>query len=273
MSTAPVISVIIPAHNAAEYLEESVVSVLQQSYQGFEIIIVNHNSSDGTAIVAQRLSQLDRRIKVFTLEGIGTAAHSRNYGIKKAECEYIAFLDADDLWHKEKLWHQIEYYAEHPRASFIYSASLTFGSVSYFSPLYEVLPLPWKAARSHQDLLRGNSVTCSSVLTRKSLLEEAGLFDENPENKAEDYDLWLTLSKKSPPVFLPEILVDYRIHPGQFSGRENTHADRLEYIRKKWGITAVYHASYRSSPILRTVRNLAHHMAVFLYNAGIVSYK
>lgn len=273
MSTEPVISVIIPAHNAAEYLEESVVSVLQQSYQGFEIIIVNHNSSDGTAIVAERLSKLDRRIKVYTLESNGTAAHSRNFGIKQAECEYIAFLDADDIWHKEKLWHQIEYYAERPESSFIYSASLTFGSVSYFSPLYEVLPLPWKAARSHTDLLRGNSVTCSSVLTRKSLVEKAGMFDENPDNKAEDYDLWLKLSEKTPPVFLPEILVDYRIHPQQFSGRDNTRADRLEYIRKKWGITAVYHATYRSNPLLRFIRNVAHHLAVFLYKTGIVSYK
>ncbi|GMU85777.1 MAG: hypothetical protein AMXMBFR48_10190 [Ignavibacteriales bacterium] len=273
MSTQPVISVIIPARNAAEYLEESVVSVLQQSYQGFEIIIVNHNSTDGTVIVANRLAKLDRRIKVYTLESDGTAAQSRNYGIRQASCEYIAFLDADDIWYKEKLWHQIEYYAERPDAAFIYSASLTFGSVSYFSPLYEVLPLPWKAARSHDDLLRGNSVTCSSVLTRKSLLEEVGLFDENPENKSEDYDLWLKLTKIAPPVFLPEILVDYRIHPRQFTAKDNTRADRLEYIRSKWGITAVYHASYRGNPFLNTIRNLAHHFAVFLYKAGIVSYK
>lgn len=273
MSSQPVISVIIPAHNAAEYLEEAVVSVLQQTYQGFEIIIVNHNSSDGTGIVAARLSQLDRRIRVFTLESSGSAAHSRNFGIRQANCEYVAFLDADDLWRKEKLWHQIEYYAEHPSASFIYSASLTFGSVSPFSPLYEVLPLPWKAAYSHEDLLRGNPVTCSSVLAKKQLIEETGMFDENPENKAEDYDLWLKLSRLSPPFFLPEILVDYRIHPQQFSGRDNTRADRLEYIRKKWGISAVYHASYRSNPFLRTARSLIHHGAVFLYKAGIVTYK
>ena len=101
------ISIIIPAYNAEKYLESTIQSVINQTYTDWELIIINDGSNDGTLELISNFKDRDSRIKVFSYENAGVA-HSRNRGIAKARGEYIAFLDADDLWTPNKLEMQLE---------------------------------------------------------------------------------------------------------------------------------------------------------------------
>lgn len=268
MTAAPLVSVVIPAHNAAPYIRETVESALKQTWQNLEIVIVNDNSSDGTANICNSLAINHSNIRVYHTNDNGSAAKARNFGIRHAEGEYIAFLDADDLWLPEKLRLQMNALLGNPGHSFIYAASVTFGDVNIFSELFEVLPLPWKSATTHEALRKGNPVTCSSVLCNKETLYAVGLFDENPENKSEDYDLWLSLSKIADALFLPAVLVKYRVHAAQLSNTGENRFRRLDYVSKKWNLSLSSNFSRRKNLIIRFVRNTLHLLSYIRYRAG-----
>ena len=99
----PTISIITPAYNCEKYLEEAVDSVLAQTLQDWEMLIIDDCSSDNTYRCMQKLAQKDNRIRIFRNKHNVGAAATRNYGIQEAQSQWIAFLDSDDLWRKEKL--------------------------------------------------------------------------------------------------------------------------------------------------------------------------
>jgi len=104
----PLISVIIPIYNAQNYLEETILSVLGQSYENFELLLINHHSTDGSVNIIDKYVQIDNRIKIVNLNiNKGGPAYPRNEGLKIAKGEYIAFLDSDDVWLPEKLEKQL----------------------------------------------------------------------------------------------------------------------------------------------------------------------
>ena len=261
MNNQPLVSVVIPVYNAEKYLAETVKSVLNQSYKNFEVIIVDDSSTDGTAAVTEALSKTSKEIKYYKIEHSGRPAVPRNYGVKKASGEFIAFLDADDLWTKSKLNDQIKFLLKYPNLIFVYSVSVTFGDVNIFSPYYEVLPLMHKAATTREELIaKGNPVTCSTVLLKKDFFNSAGGYDEDPGLKAvEDYDLWLRLSALGPFGFIPKIHAYYRVHKTQSSCDWQTKQKRLEYLSQKRGIKLPEYKFYRNKGIIiRLARNLIH---------------
>ena len=261
MKNLPLVSVIIPVFNAEKYIGETVTSVLKQSYDNFEIIVIDDSSTDGTTGILEKMAQSNNKIKYFKIKHSGRPAIPRNYGIKKAGGEYIAFLDSDDLWTKDKLEEQIKFLQKYPNLIFVYSISVTFGEVNIFSPYYEVLPLLHKAATTREELIsKGNPVTCSTVLVRKDIINSVGGYDEDPELKAvEDYDLWLRLSALGPFGFIPKIHAFYRIHKSQSSSDWETKQKRLEYLSSKRDIRLPQYKFYRNKGILiRLARNLFH---------------
>lgn len=180
----PLVSVIIPAYNVEKFIGETLCSVLNQTYNNFEIIVVDDSSTDQTASVVNKFIQTDNRIKYFKIDHVGQPAIPRNFGISKANGELIAFLDSDDLWGKNKLAEQVLFLEKNPDLIFAYSMSVTFGDVNLFSPFYEVLPLLNKAAKTKEDFLRkGNSITCSSVLIKSEFLKKVNGFDEDRNSK------------------------------------------------------------------------------------------
>lgn len=261
MESLPLVSVVIPVFNAERYIRETINSVLRQTYNHFEIIIVDDSSTDGTQAVVKEIAALNKTIKYFKIEHSGQPAVPRNYGIKKAAGEYIAFLDSDDIWTKNKLKDQVKFLQKYPNLIFVYSMSVTFGDVNIFSPYYEVLPLLHKAATTKDELIsKGNPVTCSTVLVKKSILNLVGGYDEDPGLKAvEDYDLWLRLSGLGPIGFIPKIHAYYRIHKTQSSGDWEVKQKRLDYLSSKRGILLPKYKFYRNRGIhIRLVRNLIH---------------
>lgn len=257
----PLVSVIIPSYNSAEFIGRTIHSVLTQGYDNFEIIIVDDSSEDETLKIVKQLSDKDNRINFYKIDHAGIPSIPRNFGIQKAKGELIAFLDSDDLWIKNKLRQQVKYFSDHPEIIFVYSISVTFGEVNIFSPYYEVLPLAFRAAHTQDDLIKnGNSIPLSTVLVRAEKLKEVKGFDEDPKlNIGEDYDLWLRLSNLGKFIFIPRIHAYYRIHKKQLSNKWETNKEKIRYLAEKRGLQLPEYKFYRKKNVLlRILRNLIH---------------
>ena len=204
-----VISVIIPAYNSGEFLTEAIQSALSQQYSNIEIIVVNDGSTDNTLDLALGFGE---RITLVDQINSG-AASSRNNGAKVAKGEYLAFLDADDVWLPDKLALQIEKI----RAGFpiVYSNRYNFGEIGDLPLIQtEIMELPegniWNL------LLKGNMITTSSVIIKKTIFDEFSGFDPALP-PCEDWDLWLKCAEIYPVGCCLEPLVKYRMHPGGIS--------------------------------------------------------
>lgn len=259
MDYEPQISVIITTYNCAAFVENTIESAVNQTYRNKEIIIVDDGSDDSTRTQIEKLADKYKEFQCYFLEHTGSPAKVRNYGISKSKGNYIAFLDGDDVWVKNKLSIQVKKLAQNPGCVLAYSMSVTFGDVNYFSPYYEVLPLLHRAARTRDELVKGNVITNSSVLVKADVLKESGWFDEDPLLKVEDYELWLRLGEKGNYLFIPRILVRYRIHGNQFSGNWTKKQENLQYLAKKKNIPIPPYSFYRNKNIfIRIIRNSLH---------------
>ena len=203
----PKVSVVLPAYNAIIYLPETMKSVLSQTFDDFEVIVVNDGSSDGTE---QWVSQItDSRVKLISQKNQGLAV-ARNTGIAHASGKYIAFLDADDLWEPTKLEKQVCVLDSNPEAGLVYTwvgyideQGESTGRVVKYQAEGDV----WKI------LLERNIVECGSVaMVRRSCFKAVGVFDWNLSffNVNEDWDMWLRIAACYPFNVIKEPLTYYR---------------------------------------------------------------
>jgi glycosyltransferase involved in cell wall biosynthesis len=204
----PLSSVIIPAYNQGQYLGEAIESVLRQTRQDFEIIVVDDGSTDDTrAVVA---GYRDPRIRYLYQQNQGLPA-ARNTGIRAAEGEYLSFLDSDDLFlpHKlELLTGQLE---QHPEAGLAAGQAIPFDEWGQHPDQLFDAPLPSDGAR----LLLHNPLHVGSVVLRRSWQQRVGLFDATLRSY-EDWDLWLRLLRAGCPThWVAEPVSLYRFHTAQ----------------------------------------------------------
>lgn len=198
----PKVSVIIPTYNRSQYLRNSIDSVLNQSYQDFELIVVDDGSTDDSKEV---LSKFNGRIRYFYQENMGVSA-ARNKGIREAKGEYIAFLDSDDTWAPEKLEKQMLLFKNKPEVSLQYS----FARYKDNDLNYDDIR-PRHVSKNLQDFLYGDTVLPTpTVILRKYCLDKVGLFDEDLYG-IEDYDLWLRIVREFNIDFISEVLADVNI--------------------------------------------------------------
>ena len=200
----PHISIIIPAFNAAPYIAETVRSALTQTYRDFEIIVVDDGSTDGTAAA---LDDLRGRIVIHQQPNAGVA-RARNAAMALASGEWVAFLDADDLWLPDKLERQL---AAVGNADMVYTDRFNFGATgglperqSDVTPMTDgdlFVPL----------MLDGNFITLSSVMVRRKVIADLGGFFAGLSGAA-DWDMWLRVAASHPIALCHEPLVRYRFH-------------------------------------------------------------
>lgn len=190
----PLVSVVIPTFNHAHFLGRALQSVLNQTYNNWEVIIVDNYSQDNTDEVVQRF--VDPRITLLKINNHGVIAASRNMGIRAANGELIAFLDSDDWWKPKKLEESI----------YQFDADTVVVYHDLYLVLSEQKKWYWRKLRSRNlyspvfdDLIEnGNALPNSSVVVRKSFLERiGGLSEEKALIAWEDYDCWLRLAKHS----------------------------------------------------------------------------
>jgi glycosyltransferase involved in cell wall biosynthesis len=215
------VSVIIPAFNYGRYLGSALESILAQTYEDFEIIIVDDGSTDNTLEVVRGFT--DPRIKYIYQENKGLPG-ARNTGIKAAQGKYIAFLDADDLWHPCKLEKQVSFLERNDNVGVVYTGA------SYVNTEGELLPFRWdpepKSDSFYEALLFQNPIHVSSATVRADCLAQIGLFDES-FMAVEDLDLWRRIAARYSFYQISENLTIARHHP------ENMTKD-LNRMAKGW---------------------------------------
>jgi len=211
-------SVVIPAYNAADTLGEAVDSVLAQTRQDFEVIVIDDGSSDSTAAVAASFA--DQRVRVYRQENAGPSA-ARNRGIAQAVGEYVSSLDSDDLWLPDYLAEMGRALEENPQADFAYThawildyASGRFRAVptgAWHRPSTPMLPRDQFIA----ELLQECFVNAPTI--RRTVLEQVGGYDESMSH-GEDWELWLRLANSGfEAVRVAGPLTIYRNRPGSHS--------------------------------------------------------
>ncbi|MFQ5964188.1 MAG: glycosyltransferase family 2 protein [Candidatus Scalinduaceae bacterium] len=218
----PRVSVIIPAYNVERYIGETLDSVLVQTYSDFEVIVVDDGSNDRTAFIIKKYQKKNpEKVRLIQKENAGPA-RARNVGIKASTGEYIAFVDADDLWLPEKLEKQVSYFEKQPpQVGMVYTNAKKFDQQGIWT-----LPKRYRKKRVegwiYKDLLRENMIPNQSVMVRKRCFEKVGLFEESLDI-IEDHDMWLRVAMKYEIAFLNEVLSLYREHSqGRSKGVEKT---------------------------------------------------
>lgn len=220
--TMPLVSVVIPAYNSEKTLLQTVASVLNQTYQNIELIVINDGSTDGT--LAQLETVQDSRLKVFSYENGGLAT-ARNRGIERASGDYLTFIDADDLWTPEKVEAQVTALQQRPEAGVAYSWTRAMDSSGtlFYEGNHESY-----AGDVYAPLLRCNFITSGSnvMITRKAVAA-SGVFDSSLRY-CEDWDYYLRLARTWPFVVVPRYQILYR----QTEGSLSTNVAKMEAAYK-----------------------------------------
>jgi glycosyltransferase involved in cell wall biosynthesis len=199
------VSVIIPAFNKADFTVKAVESVLGQSYNNIETIVVDDGSTDDTQ---DKLKVFGDRIIYFLKEN-GGACSARNFGIKQATGEYIALLDCDDIYYPEKIEKSVKCLESDPDFGFVSTSAYKIDEnddivSEWFEPSQE--PSGWIFSR----ILIKNQICNSTVVARKECFSRVGYFDESIFIPA-DYDMWVRLAEVYKAGYVPERLTGYRV--------------------------------------------------------------
>lgn len=209
MSTAPLVTAVIPVYNCARFVREAITSVLNQTYQRLEAVIVDDGSTDATPEVLDEFDDVVRRIRTPN-RGVSSA---RNTGIAAARGEYIAFLDADDVWLPEKVSQQMDLLRRRPEVALAYSGMHLIDEDSHFRGRVEAPP-PEAALRNTLLLERPFMSVAQTGIVRKDVTEALGGFDERLSTSA-DCHFACRVAARHPVDAVPHPLTLYRVHPRQ----------------------------------------------------------
>lgn len=236
-----VVSVIMAAYNSERFIGAAIESILEQTYQEFELLIIEDASTDGTLEVIQ--SYADKRIRVLTNENNMGTLYNMRRGVAEARGKYIAVLDSDDVSEPERLRKQVLVLEQ--RSEVLLCASKVKNLVN--GKMERVQYLPVKNARQLRfSLLFGNNMTAhSSVMFRKKELQELGIHYEKYEY-CHDYHLIMSVGQISPIYIINEELIQYRIHRKQKTSvlsqqkiDREVNSARTEYIQKIEGLSEI----------------------------------
>jgi glycosyltransferase involved in cell wall biosynthesis len=209
-SNQPLVSVVIPAYNAALYLEQAVKSLQAQTYTNLHIIIVNDGSKDATADVADRLAAQDSRIEVIHKANAGVSA-ARNDAFRAVKGEYLCFLDADDAYLPQKVEKQVQFLQTHQKIDLVYCDN--YNGDEHLNPIGSPVsnhpPVPFKQAFMYR-----NWFSPIAPMLRTSLMKKVGFFDATLHG-GEDWDYWIRCLEYTDFAHLAEPLGIYRHHPKQ----------------------------------------------------------
>jgi len=225
----PAVSVILPTYNREHLIRRAIRSVLDQTYDNLEVIVVDDCSTDATRKVVEEFS--DSRIRYLLHERRRGASAARNTGIRAALGDYIAFQDSDDEWIPDKLERQISV-LEHAtrRIGVVYTAFWRFRNGRK-----ERIPkstIRTKSGRIHAALLRRNFVTTQSALVRKECIQKTGLFDESLK-RFQDWDLWIRISRVYDFAFIDVPLIKAYLQPDSITLDQKGEPHALNRILEK----------------------------------------
>lgn len=211
------VTIVTPAYNAERLIDSTIQSVVNQTFDDWEMLVVDDCSTDGTREIVQKWAEKDPRIKLIALSAnFGGPAGPRNIGVREASGKYVAFLDSDDIWHPRKLEIQLQVLSK-SNASFVCSQMKDFTSeqeISFDSiERYDLEEVSFK-----QQSLRARIPT-SSVIVERDLLKATPFVEGINYKAVEDYHCWLRILERTPKcIKVRAPLLFYRKIEGQISG-------------------------------------------------------
>lgn len=213
------VSIILPVYNGESYIEKSINSILEQDYTHYELLVINDGSTDKTASILDKLSNIDKRIIVIHQDNNGLV-YSLNKGIMMSKYDYIVRMDADDISLPNRISEQIQFMEENPE---VVCAGTAYEIIDENDYAINMLTPPIDNEEIVSYLEKGHSVICHpSAIIRKQTLIQVGQYREE-YYPAEDLDLWLRLSEIGMIHNIPKSLLKYRVHGNSICG---TSGDR-----------------------------------------------
>ncbi len=215
MVRAPLVSVLMPSFNYARYLTIAIDSVLSQSFQDLELIIVDDCSTDGSRAIAEEWGRIDDRVVTVFHDVNRGLAGARNSGLAISSGQFVALCDADDIWLPHKLDIQLECFRRRPEAGLVHSDSVIIDSDGdltgqRFSSLFH---RQGQVTSGHlfEELCHRNFICVPTVILRREAIQYAGGFDDRLRS-LEDWVCWILVSRNYPFCYVDDRLVQYRIH-------------------------------------------------------------
>ncbi|MES2770836.1 MAG: glycosyltransferase [Pseudomonadota bacterium] len=252
--TNPRVSIVIPTYNHAHFLRTALDSILAQTVQDWEAIVVNNFSTDDTIEVVQ--SYDDARIKLVNFANHGIISAARNHGLSLTQAPLVAFLDSDDAWYPNKLALCLDKLAQ--GYDLVCHGELWLGPEQRRRTVHYG---PAARASYASLLLQGNCLSTSAVVVRRECLEQVGAFSVLPEFvTAEDYELWLKLARAGVRIaFLEDILGEYLIHEANQSRAA---------LRNMQAVMAVFKEHSAALPEQVPARRLRRREAIIFYSGA-----
>jgi glycosyltransferase involved in cell wall biosynthesis len=227
------VSVVIPVYNGERFISRTLASALAQTYNPLEIVVVDDGSTDRTAILVEAAAACDNRIRIFRKQNSGVAA-TRNFGTLQARGKLIAPLDADDLWHPEKIARLVEVMqASSPEVGLVYCWSIEIDENDLIiPPISSLKGKNTPQGRVTEELARDCFIeTGSSPLIKRSCIDAVGGYDATLQPQgADDWKLYLALSEICEFALLPEYLVGYRQKSGGVSRNVAAMTQSMENV-------------------------------------------
>jgi glycosyltransferase involved in cell wall biosynthesis len=233
----PKVDVIIPAYNAAKYLPTAIESVIGQTFEDWRILLVDDGSTDNTAeVVAPYLEQLGPKLKYIKKVNGGLPA-ARNTAIRNSSAEFLALLDADDVWLPCRLAESLKAFEGKPQVG------LTYGFNDRIDPEGRVIDTFDRRQKNGEGriapfiYMRKVDLPCPTITFRRECVDEVGLFDESLR-ATEDRDLWFRIALRYEVAVAPKVIAHYRVSPNSMStDRERMLRAQLQFIEKYYGST------------------------------------
>ena len=224
MTKDPLVSIITPTYNRADFIEETVKSVLGQTVEDFEFLIVDDGSDDNTKAVLEPYLT-DERISYFYQKNQGQSV-ARNLGLANSRGRFICFLDSDNAWLPDKLKRQISVMQKNPDVDIVYGDGIIIDEQSQ-----EVSRNNIRRYSGHiaPQMLKDNCVSMNTAMARRRCFEELGGMS-GKRRVADDYDLWLRFSAKYKFLYVPEYFAKYRVMEDQISSDKRRRLETNERI-------------------------------------------
>lgn len=236
------VSIVTPSYNSSGYIEKTILSVINQNYKNWELIIVDDCSSDYSVQIITRYLSQDERIKLICLEKNSGAAVARNQGIEEARGRFIAFLDSDDSWHPEKLSKQVDFMLKNDYA-FTYTA---YHKVNEYGEYLSKVNIPLKT--KYNELLKTCVIGCLTAMYDSHKL---GKVYFPLIRKRQDFALWLKILKLTPYAYgLNEDLANYTVRSDSIS------ANKIKAAQYNWYL----YRNIEKLNILKSIYYFSHYM-------------
>jgi glycosyltransferase involved in cell wall biosynthesis len=231
----PTVDIILPAYNAAKYLALAIQSVISQTYNDWRIILVNDGSTDETAAIADRFQQqLGDKMLVVTQQNAGLPA-ARNAALRATQAQFLALLDADDIWLPDRLAESLKAFESRPAAGLSYGLVTRIDESGAEISTFRGNPRKAEGRIAPSVYMRKIELPCPTITFRTQCAREVGFFDETMR-ATEDRDLWLRIALRYEVAFVPKIIAYYRTSISSMSGDiDRMLTAQLQFIRKHYG--------------------------------------